>query len=92
MDTITDFNVVNDTIQLENAIFTLLATTGVLSVDFFKDLGNVGAVLDGDDRIIYDHNTGVLSYDADGSGDGLAIQFANITTHALLLNTDFVVI
>jgi RTX calcium-binding nonapeptide repeat (4 copies) len=92
MDVITDFNVVNDTIQLENAIFTLLATTGVLSVDLFKDIGNVGAVLDGDDRIVYDHNTGVLSYDADGSGVGLAIQFANITNHALLLNTDFVVI
>ena len=31
IDTITDYNVLNDTIQLENAVFTALTTTGALS-------------------------------------------------------------
>ena len=91
-DLITDFVVVDDTIQLENAIFAQLFSAGVLAANLFKDLGNIGAVLDGDDRIIYNHNTGNLSYDADGSGVGLGIQFATLSNHALLLNTDFVVI
>ncbi|MCT7584588.1 VWA domain-containing protein, partial [Aliarcobacter butzleri] len=35
-DTIKDFNVADDTISLENAIFTKLTATGILNKDFFK--------------------------------------------------------
>ena len=58
MDVITDFNVVNDTIQLENQIFTLLATTGTLAADLFKNL-SLGAQ-DADDCILYDDTTGAI--------------------------------
>lgn len=66
-DTITDFTSGADTIQLENAIFTKLTTTGTLSADNFA--ANVlGVATDFNDYIIYNTITGVLSYDADGIG------------------------
>jgi Ca2+-binding RTX toxin-like protein len=88
-DTITDYNTIADTIRLENTgIFTALGT-GTLSASRFV----VGtAALDSADRIIYNKTTGVLSYDADGSGAGAAIQFAVLTNKATLTNADFVII
>ena len=93
-DIITDFNVANDTIWLENTgVFTALGiATGILNASMFKDLGVGGAVLDADDRIIYNHNTGVLLYDSNGSGAGGSIHFATLTIHPVLTNADFVVI
>jgi Ca2+-binding RTX toxin-like protein len=89
-DTITDFVVVDDTIQLENAIFTALITTGVLGTALFKNL-SLGAI-DADDRIVYNGATGALSYDADGSGVTAAIQFAQLTGNPVLTAADFIVI
>ena len=93
LDVITDFNVIDDTIRLENTgIFAALGVaTGVLNVAMFKDLGVAGAVLDADDRIIYNRNTGVLLYDIDGSGILGSTQFATLTVHPALTNADFVV-
>lgn len=90
-DTITDFNPVADTFRLENTGTDLFNTlgTGTLAASRFV----VGtAALDSADRIIYNKATGVLSYDADGSGAGAAIQFAILTNKATLTNADFVVI
>jgi microcystin-dependent protein len=89
MDTITDFNVVNDTIQLENAIFTLLATTGTLADNLFKNL-SLGAQ-DADDLILYDAATGALFYDTNGLTAGGQIQFAMLTGNPAITNADFVV-
>lgn len=90
VDTITDFAVADDTIQLENAIFGKLTTTGTLNAANFKILGS--AALDTNDYILYNPTTGALSYDADGSGAGAAVQFALIGTGLSLTNADFVVI
>lgn len=88
-DTITDFNPVSDFIRLENTgIFSTLGT-GTLSSSRFV-VGS--AALDTADRIIYNKTTGVLSYDADGSGSGAAIQFAVLTNKATLTAADIVVI
>jgi Ca2+-binding RTX toxin-like protein len=89
-DTITDFVVVDDTFELENAIMTTLTSTGVLAANLFKNL-SLGAI-DADDRIIYNAATGALSYDADGSGAGAAIQFAAVGTNLAITNADFWVI
>ena len=92
-DTITDFDVVADTIQLENTgIFTALgAVLGVLDVTMFKNLTTGGAV-DATDRILYDDLTGAVSYDSDGSGATTAIQFATLTGAPTVFFNDFVVI
>jgi serralysin len=84
-----DFSVVDDTIHLENAIFTTLITPYYLAANLFKNL-NLGAV-DADDRILYNNTTGAVFYDYDGSGAGSAIQFAIITGHPTLTNWDFLV-
>ena len=93
-DTITDFNVVNDTIRLENAIFNKLVganNTTLSAAQFFKGT----AAHDLDDRIIYNSATGALFYDADGNKAGgvAAIQFATLTTHpTTVTNADFFII
>jgi Ca2+-binding RTX toxin-like protein len=92
VDRITDFSAPADTIRLENAIFTALGA-GELASDRFKDLGVAGAKLDATDRIVYDRTTGILSYDADGSGTKAAmVQFALIDTKAVLTAADFFVV
>ncbi|MBT9100001.1 hypothetical protein KFZ76_20070 [Methylovulum psychrotolerans] len=89
IDTITDFNVANDTIRLSKGIFTTL-TSGVLAAEAFKILGN-GGVEDGSDHLLYNTATGALSYDADGSGTGAAVQIAILGTGLAMTNADFMV-
>ncbi len=89
IDKITDYNVANDTIKLENAVFTALTTTGALAASQFK-IGT--SALDADDFIIYNNTTGALLYDADGSGLGAAVQIATLTGGLALTNADIVVI
>ncbi|MBP6365887.1 MAG: VCBS repeat-containing protein [Nitrosomonas sp.] len=88
-DTITDFDVVTDTIQLENSVFAALTTSGVLADDQFI----VGAkALDANDFIVYNKVTGILLYDADGNGGGAAARIAIIGADLSLTNADIVVI
>ena len=75
VDQIADFTVVDDTIRLDDAIFTGL-TVGTLAVNALR-IG--AAAADADDRIIYDNTTGALSFDVDGNGAGAAIQFATLS-------------
>ncbi|WP_134494132.1 calcium-binding protein [Microvirga pakistanensis] len=89
VDKLVDFSVQDDTIRLENAVFKKLTKTGTLSTSFFT----VGPkAKDTNDYIVYDSKTGVLSYDADGSGNGAAVKFAQLATNLKLTNADFVVI
>ena len=80
---------VDDTIQLENAVFTALTTTGTLAASNFV-IG--AAAVDFNDFIIYDSGTGVLLYDADGNGAIAAVQIATLTGGLAMTNADFVVI
>ena len=91
IDTITDFIVADDTIQLENAVFTALTVTGQLAATAFKNLTTGGAV-DSTDRVLYDEATGALYYDRDGSGGAARVQIAVLTGSPLVTETDFVVI
>jgi uncharacterized delta-60 repeat protein len=87
-DTITDFKVVDDTIQLENAVFTQLTATGVLNAANLKI--STGAS-DANDFIVYNPSTGALFYDADGSGAGAAVQIATVGVNLAMTNADFMV-
>jgi Ca2+-binding RTX toxin-like protein len=89
VDFITDFSPADDSIRLENTIFTKLTKTGALSSDFFKVAEKAA---DANDYIVYNKSTGVLSYDADGSGSQAAVKFAVIENKAALTAADFFVI
>ncbi|PTQ83235.1 beta strand repeat-containing protein [Nitrosomonas ureae] len=89
VDVITDYNVTNDTIQLENAVFTALTVTGTLAAARFR----IGAnALDANDNIIYNSTTGALIYDANGNGAGAAVQIATIGVGLALTHADIMVI
>jgi len=89
IDKITDYNVAQDTIRLENAVFTGLAE-GVLSASAFAANAS-GNAADASDRIIYETDTGKLFYDADGNGGAAKIQFATVDANLALTATDFIV-
>jgi Ca2+-binding RTX toxin-like protein len=89
IDSITDFVVNDDTIQLENAAYTKLTTTGTLVAGQFR----IGSkALDANDFVIYNKVTGALLYDADGNGAVAAVQIATIGVGLAMTNADIVVI
>ncbi|MEZ5960999.1 MAG: calcium-binding protein [Hyphomonadaceae bacterium] len=87
VDAINGFNVADDTIELNNAVFTGLSV-GALDPGAFV----IGAsATDADDRIIYNSATGQLFFDADGTGAGAAILFATLSPGLALTSADFIV-
>lgn len=88
-DTILDFGA-EDTIQLENAIYKVLKATGALSASNFA-ANAAGVAVDGNDYIVYDTDSGVISYDLDGSGCYAPIPFAVLFGAPALDASDFVV-
>jgi VCBS repeat-containing protein len=88
-DTIKDFSVRDDSIQLDNAIFKKLVKVGKLNKNYFT-IGDKAK--DKNDYIVYNNKTGVLSYDADGSGKGKAVEFAQLSRNLKMTEKDFFVI
>jgi Ca2+-binding RTX toxin-like protein len=90
IDVITDFNVADDTIWLDDDIFSsgLTANNSVAGSQFV-----IGpAALDAGDRIIYNNATGAVLYDSDGTGSAAAVQFAQLSAGLPLTNFDFFVV
>ncbi|MET0745190.1 MAG: M10 family metallopeptidase C-terminal domain-containing protein [Microvirga sp.] len=91
VDRITDFRVADDTVLLDNLVFTSVGADGPLaSGAFFRSAA--GVAHDDDDRILYDTGSGGLFYDADGTGQGAAIQFARLSPNLNLSAADFTII
>jgi Ca2+-binding RTX toxin-like protein len=88
VDRIADFSVADDTILLDQSIFSAIASTGTLDASAFR-AGT--AAQDADDRVIYDSASGRIYYDADGSGAGAQVLFAQVTAGLALTNADFLV-
>ena len=89
-DTITDFSVVDDTIQLDDSIFAGLAA-GALAANLFQDLA-LGAQ-DGAEVVIYNSATGDIFFDTNGAGTaGGLVLFADVSNGTALTNSDFVVV
>jgi hypothetical protein len=93
-DTVTDFNVRDDSVYLDNAIFKKLgkgseANPGKLKKAYFE----VGTKADDrDDYLIYNKKTGVLYYDADGSGSAKQVEIAKLSKNLKLTEKDFFII
>jgi Ca2+-binding RTX toxin-like protein len=93
-DTITDFSVKDDSLWLDNAIFRKLgpgtsSKPKALNKEFFT-IGSSSR--EKDDYRVYNKKTGVLSYDADGSGQGKAVDIAKLSKNLKLTTQDFFVI
>jgi len=93
-DTLTDFSVKDDSVWLDNAIFKKLGKgtelkPGRLAKKFFT-IGDKAK--DKDDYLIYNKKTGVLSYDADGSGSKAPIEFAKLAKNLKMTAADFLII
>ena len=92
-DKIADFNVKDDTIWLDNAVFKKLGkgtelSPGKLNKAYFE----IGPADDRNDYLLYNKKTGILSYDADGSGAKAAIEFAQLSKNLKLTYKDFLII
>jgi Ca2+-binding RTX toxin-like protein len=93
-DTVVDFKVSDDSFLLDNAVFRKLgsgtaANPTELNAEFFTSSGRAR---ERDDYLIYNKKTGVLTYDADGSGRGAAVEFAQFSKNLALTYKDFFVI
>jgi Ca2+-binding RTX toxin-like protein len=93
-DTIKDFSVTSDSLWLDNAIFRKLGSgTSSDPAQLNKEFFVTGTkAREKDDYLIYNKKTGVLSYDADGSGSKEAVEFAQLSKNLKLTYKDFFVI
>lgn len=93
VDRIMDFSVADDTIQLENAIFTRFGktTTGPIPSSSFK-ANTTGRASDANDYIVYETDTGKLFYDTNGNAAGGATQIALLGVNLSLTAADFVLV
>lgn len=91
LDTINDFESGQDYICLKSSMFKKLGPSVTSDEIWFK---HDGGVQKSTNYLVYDSSNGLLSYDADGSGKGVAVQFAVIGTdiHSSLSALDFLII
>ncbi|MER9756475.1 calcium-binding protein [Mesorhizobium sp. M0166] len=88
IDRITDFDKLQDKIQLDDAVFAGLKLGGLSSDAFFAGT----AAHDSSDHIIYNSSTGALSFDSDGIGGASQIQFATLSPGLSFTAGSFLVI
>ena len=91
VDTITDFNVLDDIIRLENAIFTALKTVGTLASSAFY-ASDAGVAHDRNDYVVYDRDGGNLYYDSNGNLTGGSTLVAHLQPNLSLTFKDFLVV
>ncbi|MBB3020458.1 Ca2+-binding RTX toxin-like protein [Microvirga lupini] len=94
VDKINDFVVKDDSIWLDNAVFTKIGKgsedrPGKLAKSMFW---TGKAAHDSSDRIVYDKASGALYYDADGTGRGAQVKIATLKKGLGLTEKDFFVI
>ncbi|MBL8335356.1 MAG: calcium-binding protein, partial [Rhodoferax sp.] len=92
VDTIQDFSVVDDSVELSAGVFAALGGAGTLAAGKLRAGAGVTTAADADDFLLYNSTTGALYYDADANGGAQSpVQFAVLGTGLALTNLDFVV-
>jgi Ca2+-binding RTX toxin-like protein len=86
VDTITDFQINTDKVQLENAIFAAIGTSLTAS-EFVANVS--GTAKNGAQHILYDTTDGRLFYDPDGNGAQARVHFATLKAGLALDHLDF---
>lgn len=87
VDRVRSFSIKNDTMRIDDAIFTGLARGVLAQSAFYRGT----EAHDSNDRIIYDRVTGAVYFDPDGDGAAAQVQFARMTPRVGLKNDDFIV-
>ena len=90
MDTITDYSVASDRIEVDDAVFVGL-TAGALGATAFSSNIN-GFATTASQRIIYETDTGFLWFDADGDGAAARVRFADLASGLVMAANEFLVI
>jgi serralysin len=88
-DRITDFDGTLDQILIDADIFSDIGYLGTLLEQSFG-MGSIATTAE--QRIVYNQNTGTISYDADGDGAGGATIFAQVKAGLTLYHDDFAVV
>lgn len=88
VDAIVDFSRADDRIHLENKVFKGLKAGNLAKKAFVAGL----EATDGNDRILYDRESGTIWFDADGIGAKAAVQIATVKAGLALDASDFFVI
>lgn len=88
LDKITDFTSGSDKIALSQSVFKALPVGDLSPAAFVQAIG----ALTSDQHVIYNQSSGLLSYDADGSGAGAAVGVAQLTAGQTLTAKDIKVV
>ena len=88
---LSDFVSGEDVLELSKSVFTSLTDEGTLSSALFC-ANSTGSAQDDNDYILYNTSSGALLYDADGSGEGAAVQFASLSNKPEVSANDFLVV
>ncbi len=89
-DLITDFVSADDTISVASSGFGSSLATGTLDKTLLVVGADVGPTL-ATGQFLYDTSTGVLSWDADGTGSGSAVTVARLSGIPSIFNGDITV-
>jgi Ca2+-binding RTX toxin-like protein len=87
-DTITDFTRGSDKLELNDDQFAALLG-GITNSNVKANA--TGTATDANDYLVFNTSTKMLSYDADGSGAGLAVDIATLTGVSTLNASDFII-
>jgi Ca2+-binding RTX toxin-like protein len=89
VDTIADFSVKDDRIDLARSIFTKVGGKGGLKEAAFW---TGSSAHDANDRIIYNDDTGYVYYDRDGTGGAQQQAIAKLSKHLEITHKDFFIV
>jgi Ca2+-binding RTX toxin-like protein len=93
VDRVLDFRPVDDTFNVDNAVFTAAGANGKLATGaFYMDTVGAAAAHDTTDRFIYSKVNGGLFYDPDGTGAQAQVRVATLNAGLVLTAADFLVI
>ena len=85
-----DFTVA-DTIRMENSVYTGLTGIGALTADQFVS-NTSGLATTATQHIIYESDTGNLSYDSNGNAAGGSVVFAHLAAGLAVTSADFFIV
>jgi Ca2+-binding RTX toxin-like protein len=94
LDKVTDYDVRNDSIYLENGVFAKLGKKGVIDAPakLNRKFFAFDKAKDKNDHIVFSKKTGKVYYDQDGSGGKAMVEIATLKKNLKMTASEFFVI